>query len=62
LDQIDKDSQGEVMSALTRPDLDAMAAVLGANEIESDMGSTHRLMHMKPSGEVQPVLSPKEFD
>jgi hypothetical protein len=62
LDQIDEDSQGEVFSAVTSLDLDTLAAVLGANEIESDAGASHRLMHMKPRGEVQPGLSPEQFE
>jgi hypothetical protein len=62
LGQIDEDSQREIISALTLVDLDALVDVLGAGEIESDAGVSHRLMHMKPRGEVQPGLSPRTFE
>jgi hypothetical protein len=57
LDQTDEDSRSDVMSALTPADLDAVAAALLANELVSDTDISHRLMHMKPRGEVHPGLS-----
>jgi hypothetical protein len=62
LGRVDTDAQRGVISALTRVDLDALAAVLGADEIESDAGISHRLMHIKPRGEVQPGLSSRTFE
>jgi hypothetical protein len=57
LDRIDEDFQSDGMSALTPADLEAVAAVLRANELVSDTDISHRLMHMTPRGEVHPDLS-----
>jgi hypothetical protein len=55
LAKLDPDSQGMLDSAITSLDLDSLAAFLGKNELETDEGISHRLLHLKTRGETMKV-------
>jgi len=52
LGKVGKGPQLGIDSALTRVSVDALMSHLGAREIESDDAVSHRLMHLKPTGEA----------
>jgi hypothetical protein len=58
-------SQSLLKSSLTNIDLDDLIFHLGADEIEGDDKASHRLLHLKPAGEVQGKVEfsePHSFD
>ena len=58
-------SQNLLLASLTSIDLDDLIFHLGAEEIEGDDKASHRLLHLKPAGEVQGegvFLEPYSFD
>ena len=52
LAKLDKDSQDLLDSAVTRVNINELFNKLGARELESDVGTSHRLVHLKPEGEA----------
>ena len=62
LEKLDPDSQGMLDSAVTSLDLDSLAAFLGKNELETDEGISHRLLHLKTRGETMTVAVDGETD
>ena len=62
LAKLDSDSQRMLDSALTSLDLDSVAVFLGKNELESDKGISHRLLHLKTRGETVTVAEDGETE
>lgn len=52
LAKLDKDSQELLNSAVTRVNINELFNKLGACELESDDGTSHHLVHLKPAGEA----------
>jgi hypothetical protein len=52
LAKLGKDSQELLDSAVTRVNINELFGKLGARELESDVGTFHRLVHLKPVGEA----------
>ena len=52
LAKLGKDSQELLDSAVTRVNINELFGKLGARELESDVGTSHRLVHLKPVGEA----------
>jgi hypothetical protein len=58
LAKTDTDNQQQLESALSKPDYSMLATCLGQAELESEGAASHRLLHLKVRGELEPTLDP----
>lgn len=62
LAKTDTDSQMFLESALSRPDYQQLSNLFGTQELESEAVASHRLLHLKTAGELDPSLLPSDLN
>ncbi len=62
LAKTDIDAQKQLEAALTSPDYRQLADILSKEELESEAASSHRLLHLKVRGELEPAVDTSSVD